>query len=131
VLQDTTVPGGSRLAVYQERWEWKHGLAVKDWRFAARACDIDVTALVTKTSAEDLPDMFIRLWHRFPHHNAIREGYYVSRTLFEMLDIQLRDDVSSGGQLKYEEVFGKLVPTFRGIPIRIDDQQLENEGVVS
>lgn len=130
VLQDTTVPGGTRLAVYQERWQWMHGLVIKDWRFAARGCNIDISNLVTKSSAADLPDMLIKMWHRFPHHNGLRESIVMSRTNFEMLDIQCRDDVQLGGQLKYEDVFGKTVPTFRRIPIRIDDQQLETEAQV-
>lgn len=131
VLQDTTVPGGSRLAVYQERWQWMHGLAVKDWRFAVRGCNIDVSNLVAKSSAADLPEMLIKMWHRLPHHNGIREAIMMSRTCFEMLDIQLRDDVIAGGQLKYEDVYGKTVPTFRRVPIRIDDQQLETEATVA
>ncbi len=135
VLQDVAATGpqlgGSRLAVYQERWEWKHGLVVKDWRYAARGANIDVSNLVTKSSAADLPDTIIKLWHRIPNHEIVREGLYMSRTCFEMLDIQLRDDVIAGGQLKYEDVFGRKVPTFRGIPIRVDDQQLETEATIT
>lgn len=130
VLQDSTVPGGSRLAVYQERWQWMHGLVVKDWRFVARGANIDVSNLVLQSSAADLPEMLIKMWHRFPHHNGIREAVMLSRTTFEMLDIQLRQDVQTGGQLTYENVFGKTVPTFRKIPIRVDDQQLENEAAL-
>lgn len=131
VLQDTTVPGGSRLAVFQERWQWMHGLAVKDWRFAARGCNIDISNLTSKSSAADLPETLIRLWHRMPHHNGTREAINMSRTAFEMLDIQCRDDVTTGGQLKYDDVYGKTVPTFRKVPIRIDDQQLETEAQVT
>jgi hypothetical protein len=47
-----------------------------------------------------------------------------------MLDIQRRDDVISGGGLVYADVDGKLVPTFRGIPIRVCDALIETEAVI-
>jgi hypothetical protein len=47
-----------------------------------------------------------------------------------MLDIQRRDDVQSGGMV-YAEVDGKLIPSFRGIPIRIVDQLTETEAEVT
>ena len=58
-------------------------------------------------------------------------SFYMNRTVFQMLDIQRRDDVISGGGLVYTDVDGKAVPSFRGIPIKIVDALLETEGQVS
>lgn len=131
VSQDSTQLGGNRLAVYRDRWEWKHGLFIKDWRYVARAPNIDISNLTTESSPANLPKLMTKLWHRMPSHDNGRFAYYMNRTVFEMLDIQLREDVKSGGQLKYEEVFGRVVPTYRGIPIRIVDQLLETEAAVA
>jgi len=51
--------------------------------------------------------------------------------VFQMLDIQRRDDIITGGGLVYKEVDGVAIPTFRGIPIRICDALLETEATVS
>jgi len=46
-----------------------------------------------------------------------------------MLDIQRKDDVASAG-MRYDEVDGKLVPHFRGIPIKKVDALTETEARV-
>ena len=48
-----------------------------------------------------------------------------------MLDIQGRDDVISGGGLRFEMVEGKRITSFRGIPVRLCDQLTQAETAVS
>lgn len=122
---------GSRMRAYQERWQWKAGLVVKDWRYAVRIANIDISNLVTKASAADLTELMIRATHRIPALGMGRAAFYMNRTCFQMLDIQRRDDVQSGGSLSYDVVDGIRRPTFRGIPIAICDALLETEAVVS
>ena len=122
---------GSRMRAYQERWQWKAGLVVKDWRYAVRICNIDISNLVAKTSAADLTELMIKATHRIPALGMGRPVFYMNRTVFQMLDIQRRDDVQAGGSLTYEVVDGVRRPTFRGIPIALCDQLLETEATVS
>lgn len=122
---------GSRMRAYQERWQWKLGLVVKDWRYAVRICNIDISNLVAKSSAADLTELMIKATHRIPAMGMGRAAFYMNRTCFQMLDIQRRDDVQAGGSLSYEVVDGIRRPTFRGIPIAICDQLLETEATVS
>lgn len=129
-VEATAGMAGSRLLAYRERWQWKSGIALRDWRYAVRGANIDISNLVAKSSAADLLDMMIKMYHRLPNAQMGKCAYYMNRTVFEMLDIQRRDDVVSGGMV-YAEVDGKLVPTFRGYPIRIVDQLVENEAQVT
>lgn len=122
---------GSRMRAYQERWQWKAGLVVKDWRYAVRICNIDISNLVAKSSAADLTELMIKATHRIPALGMGRPVFYMNRTVFQMLDIQRRDDVQAGGSLTYEVVDGIRRPTFRGIPIALCDQLLETEATVS
>lgn len=122
---------GSRLRAYLDHWQWKCGLALKDWRYAVRIPNIDISNLVAKSSAADLPELMIKALHRIPNLGMGKCAFYMNRSCFQMLDIQRRDDVISGGQLSYDVVDGKRVPMFRGIPVRIVDALLENEAVVS
>jgi len=121
---------GSRMRAYQERWQWKAGIALKDWRYVVRIANIDISNLVAKASAADLTELMIRAIHRIPTMGVGKPVFYMNRTTFEMLDIQRRDDVMAGGGLTYQNVDGTVRPTFRGIPIATSDALLETEATV-
>lgn len=123
--------GGSRMRAYQERWQWKGGIALKDWRFVVRIPNIDVSNLVAKSSAADLIELMVKATYRPPSLSEGRAVFYMNRTVAQMLDIQRRDDVITGAGLTWETVDGKRQGTFRGIPIRLCDQLLETEATVS
>jgi hypothetical protein len=129
-LETSAGIGGSRMRAYQDHWQWKCGLAVRDWRYAARLCNIDISNLVAKSSAADLADGMIKLTHRIPNLSMGKCAFYMNRTVAQMLDIQLRDDAGDAG-MSYSEVEGKRVMSFRGIPCRTVDQLLQTEATVS
>lgn len=124
------VIGGTRMRAYQDHWQWKCGIALKDWRYCVRIPNIDISNLVAKSSAADLVELMIKAIHRIPNIQTVRPVFYMNRTCVEYLDIQRRDDVQTGGQLSYENVDGKRVMSFRGIPIRLCDTLLETEAAV-
>jgi len=132
-VQDTgaNAIAGSRIRVYQDKFNWDSGIALKDWRYAVRIPNIDVSALVGKSSAADLIELMIKAIHRIPNLNMGKACFYMNRSVMQMLDIQRRDDVLSGGQLNYENVDGKIIPHFRGIPLKKCDSILETEALVS
>lgn len=125
------VIGGTRMRAYQDHFQWKCGIALKDWRYVVRIPNIDISNLVAKSSAADLTELMIKAIHRIPSIAQCRPVFYMNRTCVEFLDIQRRDDVSAGGGLSYDTVDGKRVMSFRGIPIRLCDQLLETESAVS
>lgn len=122
--------GGTRMRAYQDQWTWKCGIALRDWRHVVRIANIDISNLVAKSSAADLTELMIRAIHRLPNRLG-KPVFYMNRTVFQMLDIQRRDDVISGGGLTYADVDGKMVPMFRGIPVKIVDALLETEATVA
>ena len=130
-VQTSTGIGTGRMRAYQERWQWKAGIALKDWRYVVRIPNIDISNLVSKSSAADLIELMIKAIYRLPTMNGIRPVFYMNRTCQQMLDIQRRDDIVSGGGLTWETVDGKKQPSFRGIPIRLVDALTETEAVVS
>lgn len=130
-ITGTTGIGGTRLRAYQDHWQWKCGIALKDWRYVVRIPNIDISSLVAKSSAADLFDLMIKAIHRIPMLSMGRPVFYMNRTCFEYLDIQTRDDVVTGGGLTFDNASGKRVATFRGIPVKICDALLENDTLVA
>lgn len=132
-IEDTAGIGGSgtRLLGYRTFFYWKCGLAVQDWRYVVRIPNIDISNLVAKASAADLMELMIKATYRIPNLQACSPRFYVNRSVMQMLDIQARDDVQTGGQLGYQDVGGKRMVSFRGIPIRLVDQLTEAESAVS
>jgi hypothetical protein len=123
--------GAGSMRAYQEKFGWQCGIALKDWRYVVRICNIDISNLVAKSSAADLIELMIKAIHRIPNIASVKPVFYMNRTCFQMLDIFRRDDVISGGGLTFETVDGKTQYSFRGIPVRLCDALLETEATVS
>lgn len=134
-LQTIETSGGSaagkRLDVYQDKWQWKVGVALRDWRYVVRIPNIDISLTVANGGSQaNLINLMIKAIHRLPTLNMGRCAFYMNRTVMQMLDIQRRDDVAASG-MTYKDVDGKIIPTFRNIPIRKCDALLESESLVS
>lgn len=129
--QDAFDASNNRFRAFMDLWNWDMGVVVKDWRYAVRIANLDVSNLGAKSSAADLIELMIKAIHRFPMLNGIKPVFYTSRSVMQALDIQKRDDVISGGGLVYDNVDGKPVNSFRGIPVKICDSILETETAVS
>lgn len=123
--------GGTRMRVYRDQFIWQAGLALRDWRYVVRICNIDISNLIALSSNADLPELMIKATWRVPSLKTGRAVFYMNRTCAQMLDILARNDVQTGGQLSYENVMGKRILKFRGIPIRVCDQLTEAEATVS
>lgn len=132
-IAGSTGVGGTRMRVYQDQWRWKCGLLVKDWRYAVRIANIDVSALVADDGATAglLTKPMAKAVHLIPSLGMGRCAFYMNRTAFTFLDLQRLTAVGAGGGITYENVDGKIIPTFRGIPIRRVDALLETEATVS
>lgn len=126
-IQDAFDSSDRRFRAYMDRYEWCAGIALKDWQYVVRIANIDKTKLVTESSAADLIKSMLKAYARIPDVNAGKAAFYMNRTVFQMLAIQRAAAVSTGGGVTWDNVDGKFVPSFMGIPIRIVDGLLLNE----
>lgn len=116
---------------YEEQFEIDHGLVVKDYRQAARICNIDLSNLKSQTSAADLIDLMISAHYKI--HN-VQNGvgvWYVNRTIEAFLHKQALNKVSAGAGLSYENYQGQQVLMFLGRPVRRADALLNTESLVT
>lgn len=131
VVQTSTSVAGSRMLAYQEQWKWKAGIALKDWRQVVRICNIDISNLVAESSAANLTKLLTKAVHRIQNLNMGKAVIYMNRSLIQYLDLQRQDIVNTGGGITYVDVDGKIIPHFRGIPIRLCDSLTEAEARVT
>jgi hypothetical protein len=123
---------GNRMRAYQERYVWDAGIALRDWRYAVRIANIDVSDLTANSGSEaKLLQLMAKAIHRIPALGVGTPAFYCNRTVAEMLDIQTTAAVSAGGGVTYENVDGERKARYRGIPIRTCDALLNTEAAVS
>jgi hypothetical protein len=135
----------NRFRAYADRWQWKNGLSVRDWRYVVRICNIDATDLVTQattqanTAATLLIKLMVRALARIPFMGKGTAVFYANRTVKEMLAIQALDRSQNAvGFVPGTAQFGALAPgsvnngtvTVLGVPVRTVDQILSTEARV-
>jgi hypothetical protein len=126
-LADAFDGDNNRFRAYMDRWAWKCGLVVKDWRYAIRGCNIDVSNLIAESSATDLLELMAIMVDKMPAGSA-RWSFYCNRTVKTMLRIQCMNRPNVYLTLGNEEGRPKL--SFDGIPIELHDQLLSNESAL-
>jgi hypothetical protein len=115
---------------YRTHYQWKCGLTVRDWRYIVRICNIDVGDLnkgVTSESA-DLVDLMTQAVE-IPPALTGKCAFYCNKTVRSMLRRQIVN--KSNVHLSLDEVAGKKVMTFDGIPVRRCDKIVSNEATIS
>lgn len=128
---DSFDSNGDRYRTLMDRWQWKCGLVLKDWRYAVRIPNIDSSVLVTDTTGATIPllTLMIKAMHRIPSFGMGRFAFYANRTTAEFLDIQAQNKANLLLTSGMEE--GVRKTTFRGIPIRTCDALLQTESIVT
>lgn len=124
-VETTAGIAGTRMRAYRDQFQWKCGIALKDWRYVVRIPNIDLSA-----DNADLIDLMIKAMHRIPTLGMGRCAFYMNRTLHQRLDLLRRGDIISGGGLTWDTVDGKRIHTFRGVPVRTCDALLESESAI-
>jgi hypothetical protein len=128
VVENVAGVGGARMMAYREHWQWKCGLAVADWRYVVRICNIDTTISSNNITA-DLIGLMSRAIDRLPSMTAGRCAFYMNRTMFSILKIQAL--AKSNQALSVEEGLTQIEYKFLGIPLRKVDQLLNTEATIS
>lgn len=128
---------GARMRAYRDHWQWKCGMALRDWRYVVRICNIDCSDLIAQsttqatTAATQIIYLMSRAMDRIPSFGMGRPCFYMNRTVFSMLRIAAL--AKSSAALGIEDAldqFGNIVKgnlNFLGIPIRRCDQILNTE----
>lgn len=120
---------GGRMEAYRTHYRWDCGLVVRDWRYVVRV-QFDAEDL-TKDAATgpDLSDLLVQAVEMIPNINAGRPAFYMNRSTRTWFRRQLINKVKNS-TLSMENMAGKMVLAFDGIPCRRVDQILSTEAGV-
>ncbi len=132
-IDTITDANGGRFQAYRSRFQWKNGLAVKDWRYVVRIANIDVSNLVGQSSAADLIAFMSRALDRIPNLRAGRAVFYMNRTVYSMMRIQALNKSANAVTIESGlNQFGDATTwaSFQGVPLRKVDQILNTEARV-
>lgn len=123
------------LDVYETVIKWNMGLAIEDYGYGVRACNIDVATLTKNGSTgADLVDICDRMVSRIKDTNTVTPAFLVNRWAHSFLSRQCSN--RQNNLLAMDNFTGKdgktrRVLTYNGIPIRRLDAILNTETAVS
>jgi hypothetical protein len=135
----------NRYRALAERFQWKGGLALRDWRYVVRVANIDVSDLVgqtatqASTAATIVMKLMIKAIARIPFMGMGTPVFYAGRTVKEMLAIAALDKSQQALSIEpATQQFGQVTPGFTGngtmrflgVPVRTCDRILETEARV-
>jgi len=128
--EDTLIDAaGGKYQGYRTHYKWDMGLTVRDWRYIVRIANIDVSDLTKNASTgADLIDLMIQALEIIPNMSMGRPVFYCSRTVRSFLRRQILN--KNNVNLTFENVSGKRILAFDGVPVRKTDALLETEAVV-
>lgn len=125
-----TDAAGGRYQGYRTHYKWDIGAVLRDWRYVVRIANIDVSDL-TKNAASgaDLIDLMTQALELVPNIGMGRPAFYMPRKLRSFLRRQITNKVAAS-TLTMEEIAGKKVVAFDGVPCRRTDALLLTEARV-
>ncbi|MFA6294454.1 MAG: major capsid protein, partial [Victivallales bacterium] len=119
---------GGKYEGYRTHYKWDLGLTVRDWRYVVRIANINTGNLISGSSAADLTKLMIAAEELIPNLGAGRAAFYCNRLVRTYLRNQIL--AKSNVNLSFENVGGKRITAFDGIPVRRCDQILSTEATI-
>lgn len=120
-----TVNGGTYYAEV-ETFNWNVGLAVCDFRYVVRIGGINMDSVIYNTI--DIYDYLRKAYYKFEaamsSDPGVTSAIYMTREVKQTIDAQATNDRSSWDnyiRMTPMEIQGKMIDTYRGIPIRTVD----------
>jgi hypothetical protein len=137
------VASSGRMEAYRTHYRQDAGLCVRDWRYAVRIANIDVTAInkyganfafnssgVPAANGPDIIDLMTQALELIQGTSGGRPAFYMSRKLRSFLRRQVTNKTINS-TLSVDAVAGKQVLSFDGIPVRRVDKMTTGESQVS
>jgi hypothetical protein len=121
---------GGRMEAYRTHYRWDCGLSVRDWRYVVRIQYDQEDLKGDAASGPKLIDLMTQALDAPPNLTAGRPAFYMNRRARSFLRRQMLEKIA-GSTLTMEQIGGKMVMMFAGIPVRRCDALLNTETAVA
>lgn len=123
------LPGGAMYQVYRDHFTWNVGLSLRDFRSTCRIANIDVSKLETE-DATDLINKMVIAYNRIEDYcKSGKTVIYANRKIRTYLQLQAMNKPNI--HLTIDQIGGKPIVSFLGIPIRTCNKIICNEEAVA
>lgn len=122
---------GGRMEGYRTHYRWDAGLAVRDWRYAVRICNISRADLTSDAATgPNLANLMFQALETIQSLSGVRPVFYMTRGLITTLRQQAAAAVKQS-TLTIADRGGVMVQEFNGVPIRRVDALAVDEAYVT
>lgn len=133
--EDTKVNAdGTQYQIYRDHFKWNVGLTVRDWRYIVRLCNLETTgSSAIDFNAANLSAFIMKLTEaheRMYNQRGKQTVLYCNRYVRMSLRKAVFEKIA-GSTLQMEQVGGREILTFMGMPVRLVDQLLKTEARVT
>ena len=127
-IADPDRGGDATYEAYLQYLYWKLGLAVRDYRYGGRICNIQRDLMLTKGHEGSYVELIDRLSQRVLDDD-VKQAYYMDKMMWENVCV-LYSRLTRGNAIKFEHIEGRKEKRLFGIPVRIKDPMKTNEAEV-
>lgn len=120
---------GGRMEAYRSHYKWNCGLTVRDWRYIVRIQINQEDLVKDAATGPDLTDLMVQALEIVPSLSMGRPAFYMNRTVRSWLRRQMTNKTKNS-TLSFENMAGKRVLSFDGVPCRRCDQLTNTESGV-
>jgi len=130
---------GNPFQAYRTHFKWDCGIAVKDWRYVVRICNIDIDATETAGDTSDTSANLIKMMSqaldKLPPNGSVRPVFYCNNRVRAMLRVKLFSKSNTFITLSEwqstETALKRPTLFFMGVPVRRIDQITNTEATIS
>ena len=136
---DQTNNPGAYLQMLVSWYQFKCGIAIKDYRAVVRICNIDVSNLLTAGDASDASANILKFMSmaldKLPPNMAGRKVFYMNETVRSMIRVKMQD--KSNAHITLEQIQGLSIPRpdgvlkYMGVALRRIDAILSTEARIT
>lgn len=131
-IVDIADPSAGQDATYEaylQYFYWELGLAVRDYRYGGRICNVQRDYMLT---GSDKGQSYVELVDRLAmrvHDSGVKQAWYMDKQMFENLCV-LFSRMTRANAFTFQQVEGRKEKRLFGIPVRIQDAMKINEDKV-
>lgn len=129
VTKENIDGAGGMAEMYRTHYRWDAGLVVRNWQYVVRIANIDISDLDTAANTKNIVTWMTQASEVMADLDTVTPVFYMSRRLRARLRTGILEKIAAN--LTWDNVAGKHVMLFDGIPVKRSDAIVHTETVIT